>query len=438
MKKVYYQLKMYQKSPLRVSSGDNEFTDNDLMLDGRGCPFIPGSSVAGVLRELCRTRIPSLSDKDIRTLFGYIEDGKISGSHVLISDAVGPKEASCADYFITVRDGIRLDEWGITIPEHKYDFQTVETKMPYYSVLEWTGDEDSYQEEIVKGLELLMKVIASDGISFGARTTRGYGNMLATVKKKTFEFPAKREEWLKFDALDEESFVDADHVEGEVLQDDFIKIHADIEIEGSFSVRVSTARAESLPDGSIPDSIPLYTSQTAGDSERHPVIPGTSWAGVFRHHMQALLRQTGILEKKGQYAAELNKIFGIGEKKGEYTRSAICFGESVIRDGSPYSLTRNAVDRFTQAPRNKALFTDQFWQGGNGELNITIEKKKINKLQAQLLAISLIDLDMGLLSFGAGAETGHGRCRLTSMKVNGTDKIQRVRGRDSHFLEEAL
>ena len=85
MKKVYYQLKMYQKSPLRVSSGDNEFTDSDLMLDGRGCPFIPGSSVAGVLRELCRTRIPSLSDKDIRTLFGYIEDGKIVKADVSIA-----------------------------------------------------------------------------------------------------------------------------------------------------------------------------------------------------------------------------------------------------------------------------------------------------------------------------------------------------------------
>ena len=61
MKKVYYQLKMYQKSPLRIGSGENEITDSDLMIDGKGCPFIPGSSVAGVLRNLCMNTIPTLS-----------------------------------------------------------------------------------------------------------------------------------------------------------------------------------------------------------------------------------------------------------------------------------------------------------------------------------------------------------------------------------------
>ena len=63
MKKVYYQLKMIQKSPLRVGNGDAEVTDSDLMLDGRGFPFIPGSSIAGVLREQYG-KVLSASKKD--------------------------------------------------------------------------------------------------------------------------------------------------------------------------------------------------------------------------------------------------------------------------------------------------------------------------------------------------------------------------------------
>ena len=147
MKKVYYQLKLYQKSPLRISSGDNETTDSDLMLDGRGCPFIPGSSVAGVLRDLCMNAVRSLSEAEVDQLFGYISGETLAESHVLVSDAVGPATASAADYKITIRDGIRLDEWGITVRGNKYDFQVAETELPYYSVLEWTGSDEEYQKE---------------------------------------------------------------------------------------------------------------------------------------------------------------------------------------------------------------------------------------------------------------------------------------------------
>ena len=51
LKKVYYQLKLSQISPLRIGNGENDISDNDLMCDSRGIPFIPGSSMAGVLRE---------------------------------------------------------------------------------------------------------------------------------------------------------------------------------------------------------------------------------------------------------------------------------------------------------------------------------------------------------------------------------------------------
>ena len=141
MKKVYYQLKMYQKSPLRISSGGNEVTDSDLMIDGRGCPFIPGSSIEGVLRDLYLNTIPSISEADADQLFGYISGETLSESHVIVSDGTGPKGADPSDYMITVRDGIHLDEWGITVPGNKYDFQVTETAKPYYSVLEWTGEE---------------------------------------------------------------------------------------------------------------------------------------------------------------------------------------------------------------------------------------------------------------------------------------------------------
>ncbi len=48
--KLYYRCRFTQLSPLRLSGGKNDRTDNDLMLDSRGLPMIPGSALAGVLR----------------------------------------------------------------------------------------------------------------------------------------------------------------------------------------------------------------------------------------------------------------------------------------------------------------------------------------------------------------------------------------------------
>lgn len=431
MKKVYYQLEMHQKSPLRVGSGDGEITDSDLMLDGRGCPFIPGSSVAGVLRDLYAKRVSSTEDA-VKILFGYIEGETLSDSHVMVSDAIGPDHAVPSDYFVTVRDGIKLDEWGIIESKKKYDFQVAETKQPYYSVVEWTGNEATYQTEIVYGLDRLMKMIVSDGISFGARTTRGYGRMSVTAKKKVFEFPKDIEDWLNFDPLVEGSFKNERSIEAELLDDGVTKIHIDIEIKGSFSVRVNTARAERLEDGSVPDSVPL------SNFEDKPVIPGTSWAGVFRHHMLAVLRQVGLGSNCGNQVTELNHLFGVNEDESQHTRSSISFGETKITGGAPYSITRNAVERFTQAPKNTALFTNQFWQGGKGRLDISIQKRKLDKLQAQLLAIALIDLDIGLLTFGGADGTGHGCCEISRIIVNGIDVTDQLKKQDSHFLEEFI
>ena len=63
--KTYYKCELKQSAPLRISNGDNVITDSDLMLDGRGLPQIPGTSIAGVLRSM-------LSENEAASLFGKI------------------------------------------------------------------------------------------------------------------------------------------------------------------------------------------------------------------------------------------------------------------------------------------------------------------------------------------------------------------------------
>ena len=99
--KLYYLCRFTQLSPLRLSGGKNDRTDNDLMLDSRGLPMIPGSALAGVLRS----RLPR---EDADLLFGKNTVGNdLTVSAVLVGDAALPAGAKVR---FTHRDGVGLDE----------------------------------------------------------------------------------------------------------------------------------------------------------------------------------------------------------------------------------------------------------------------------------------------------------------------------------------
>ena len=70
------------KTPLCISSGEKDLKSDSLCIkDANGLPYIPGTSIAGVLRSLC------LDKNKSESVFGfnYKEGGE--GSRIIISDA---------------------------------------------------------------------------------------------------------------------------------------------------------------------------------------------------------------------------------------------------------------------------------------------------------------------------------------------------------------
>lgn len=438
MKKVYYQLKLTQQAPLRIGNGDNEITDSDLMLDGRGIPFVPGSSVAGVLRDMYERRL----GRDSKGLFGNVTGSDISDSRVIVSDAVGPENVSVNRYVISERDGVGLDDWGVTIKGAKYNFQVVETDIPYVCILEWSGDDTFYAEDVTNGLDSLARLVIKDGISFGARTTRGYGHMAVVVKKKVFNYnsAADIENWLEFDPFDSDAFSDAEELEctERVVKDTETVIELHLHFLGGFSVRVRTFRNEPEEDGSLPDSVPLSSQiHKENDKDYNPVIPGTAWAGVFRHHMQDLLREIPGEFDRGAEAEKIDLLFGKSRNDGEHRQSSIWFNETEIIAGKYYSTTRNAVDRFTAAPKNTALFTEKLYRGGKGILKIRVEKNILDRpeynLQKQLLLGTLLDINLGLAAVGGTNNIGHGLAEIEELSVDGIKRFDNTNGKELHL-----
>ena len=399
--KTYYKCELTQSAPLRISNGDNVITDSDLMLDGRGLPQIPGTSIAGVLRSM-------LSENEAASLFGKIitNDAERCSveSRVIISPAVLPDGAVV---HITNRHGVGIGDDGTALDKSKYDFQVAETTGIYSCILEISHEKEDTAADI---LEKLMMRVAADGISFGARTTRGYGHMKAVIYKRTFDFADEKkndiDKWLKFDPFDERSFSGSDVLkpQADVVGADALIINANLKMTGSFIVRVNSSKVGEA------DYAPLMGCM---DKERTPVIPGTSWAGTFRHHMKKLALQAGACD----LTKKIDEMFGY-VPDGKYKRSNISFFETRIKGGGELQVTRNALDRFTMAPKKSALFTSIIWSGGEGTLTIRIKAMPDDDMM-QIFYAALLDLNNGLLTFGGESSIGYGRANITELRING-------------------
>ncbi len=408
----YYQLEFIQRSPLRIGAGFGEDTDSDVIQDRRGMPFLPGSSLAGLLRS-------EFEPDTAEQLFGYVKsDGKTRESRVLISDATLPGDAAVR---IATRDGVGLNERKTAVPGANYDFQTAESDKPYRAVLELT--DGAFAPALKTALERWIAL----GVSVGARTTRGYGQMEVSVRDRSFSLPEDLEAWMAFEPFDTGAFSDClPWKKTDAREAGIDLLRASLRIKGTFSVRNNTSDLVQPGNAVAPDTVPME------NWSGNPVIPGTSWAGAFLHRMRSM---AGDLDLGGDAKQEIDRLFGVDPEAKR--RSAIRFSETEIAGSERMLVTRTAIERFTAAPRNRALFTSEVAVGGTGELTVTIPSDTPARVKG-LLGAALFDLHLGLLGFGGENGIGRGQAEITRLTVNGTDRTEALaEGRLSALWKEA-
>ena len=94
-RKVFF-IRIQLLSPLNVSSGEDEWTDADVLRDGKGNPFVAGTSLAGAMRAYLE------KEKNSPCFMGYSgknEIGKMSS--LFISDLNFEEKVN-----LGVRDGV--------------------------------------------------------------------------------------------------------------------------------------------------------------------------------------------------------------------------------------------------------------------------------------------------------------------------------------------
>nr|WP_315051482.1 RAMP superfamily CRISPR-associated protein [uncultured Lachnoanaerobaculum sp.] len=408
LKKQYLKIEFTLLSPLSIGNGKNEKTDQDIVLNSRGIPYIPGSAVAGVFRDACKK---VMGDEWTQRYFGSIRDNvndngndngnkEITESQFRVYDAYIQSE----EYFVSRRDGVALDDYKYGIPGAKFDREILESGIIFRTFIERDIDTNESEED---AFNKLAEVLHNIPIFFGSKISRGYGRVgNFKIFKKEFSFNTNQgSSWLDFDMYKDNCWKKS----LEISKSDKVflentKITLELALQGGISIRQYTTEIKEGVE-QVPDMKQLIIRQKneTGNIEEVPVIPGTTWAGAIGHRMKL-------------FYPNVSKYFGKGGEDGKM-RSKIFFSESQIKDAVCKVISRNAIDRFTGSTVDGALFTEQIYYGGTTVLEIYFDLyKEIDLDFIKSLAVALSDLHEGLLAIGGGTSIGRGIFKVT--KVN--------------------
>lgn len=390
-------------SPLIIRAGVyndilNDTVDDIVVTYHDGQPFIPGTSLAGVLRQTIQD---ILSDAD-NVLFGSIDEHKGMQSALQIND-IPLKNTN-----ISVRDGICIDDvLGVTKDGAKYDFEVIESGA--YGTLRIDCVVRECHQNQVDIIEEALKILANllkNGISIGARTVNGFGRIASediSLEHYDFTKPESVQDWL------------------------LRKSGATITIPEAPMV----AKRDLIIDMDcyLEDTILIKSIFEAGweDKSLTLFIPGTSVKGVLRHQCAR------ILNVLGRGATMTDKLFGYSNDKtkksykGRVLVNEVYFGTTYTQEEQH----RIRVDRFTGGVMNGALFTDYPLRNKKGEkltFPLHIRIKDCTDSEAGLAMLLVKDLMTGQVTMGANRTIGCGRIRGNSVTIRYNDESYVIDG----------
>lgn len=399
IKRTYIQIKGELASPLLIGSGENMQADMDVIRDHSGHPFIPGTACAGAFRQwLVETE---KDDERISSLFGANKNSDdFSQSRLFISDTV------LTNWGVTVRDHVHLED-KVVKDTGKFDVEVVETGAQFTMNLECIERESSKGNHDEQLIYSFIGGLATGKLKLGGKTSRGYGKVTITeVTKKVFDYATDDviQEWLNWDL----SKGNMDVVERNLYEKGSLMIRT---LVVPLKVKQTLLIRDYKTDGDLD-----YTYLT---SNGHPVIPGTTWAGAFRQRLQDILKTLAV--ESARQTEIISELFGSKKEQEQGMPSLLQFEESTVQNYTPLTRTRNAIDRFSGATIDGALFTGESVCKGDTKLVIRWRKndRVSDEVVQGILYWLLQDLHHGFLAIGGESSIGRGVFELKDEYILG-------------------
>ena len=393
VEKIQMSGRLVVQSPLCIGSGqDDGITDSLVLKDKQGKAFIPGTSLAGVLRDIVYSHDSNLADM----LFGELSTKRqsmINIDDVLLENSI-----------YTVRDGVRIDSITNTAEDTgKFDYEVVERGAAgNFSATITIRKNDTEDKEAVEQLAAALADQLMYGISLGAHTAKGFGEVKGSqIKVATYDFsqPDSLGAWLL----------------GEMSQADIYAAAAKpLVADEDFYAEIDLALKTSLLVGAEPDAFEAGSGDGDGkvqkvmlSSKGDYVIPGTSVKGVIRKQAEHICRAVGRYEDDF-----LGSLMGYSKSDKAKQRSRLRTYEVYLREGvEAVNQSHVRIDRFTGGHIGSGLYTNKpVWQQKADEKTMTMRFaiSGCSAAEAGLMLLILKDIWTGQLAFGGDKAGGSG------------------------------
>lgn len=410
--KIVAQGELVLDAPLLIGSGGSDDSEDQkdihVLRNKAGIPYIPGTSLAGVLRDFIEADNPKIGE----LLFGTSRESENGNSEMQSAICFYDVKLSNAD--VIVRDGVSIDAvTGVAMAHHKFDYEAVDSGAHGILQIEITlrGIHAEIKESVNAALARLRDRLLG-GFYLGAHTTKGLGRVHLkdlTIDYYDFTKPHDVLSWLKPKRGQAEQHHEyKGNTEKRVYAANDFVVDAEFALAHSLIVRDydKTAR-DGAASGETSISAIMKT-----DSRGNYIIPGTSLKGVLRHRAEYILNKLGkdikLVELMMGPSPETMKLNPNEAKR----RSRFRVDETAIMAGVvSKEQSRNRIDRFTGGTIDTALFTTKpIWQEKQAEpvMQLHFEVTQADKWEAGLALLLLKDIWLGRIAIGGEKSIGRG------------------------------
>ncbi|MGH3285785.1 MAG: RAMP superfamily CRISPR-associated protein [Streptosporangiaceae bacterium] len=394
-----------------------------LDLDPQGRVQLPGTSLAGALREMVRG---ARGAQTAEAWFGPLLD---EGAAARVSRIWVLGSRRLDDAAAEVLASTRISrERGAAASNTFRQEEVLPAGAQFEAFLRW-DDADAAQVADLAALIAAWRPLVGRGV------TRGRGRCaVQDVRHGTLGLhdPGDLLRWLTLsgpglvrDVATEQVSVDSTGPDPDLL------FRVPVSITGPW--RIGTG--EKPPKGSR-EPIPLR--RLGGQ----PVVPGSAMKGLLRSRAEFILRSVGVTPAPcADKPCDSEKCwtcrvfgYGGGQDSGERAvgaRAAVRVADAVVADPVPAQRTHVAIDRFTGGALDGALYTMQVLEAGSFPLAVerlpgVVDDELARQVRA-VLRLVLEDLNDGIIGMGGGTARGYGSVRVEFDAASGLPTLAEAR-----------
>lgn len=440
------------KTPLAVGAGERDFfTDALVATDVNGMPYIPASSIAGVVRSM-------VSHEETLQIFGkqgarskdckgseiIFTEAKILDANGKVVDGLHPEHIQSdsllrAFQVLPIRQHVRLTDKGATEKMGKFDEQVVFPGARFCFELEMVSDgtNNALFQEVINRFQM-------HTFRIGGGTRKGFGE-IEVVKAYTRTLDLRQAEDLNlyldksselaapWSGWEEAQFNDASsdskwvEYQLQLTPEDFFLFSSGFGDEDADISPVKTSKVEWNKDskGALVDNLTL--------------VPATSLKGAISHRLAYHWNKlSGTFIKTGQSGEDVTSavrannfavrtLFGFEDGKTKVQkRGNVILSDMILTPSFDDKIMNHVtIDRFTGGAIEGHLFSEKVTcgRGVSVELSIWVLQEALQVSNDKGVMVkdafehTLNDICRGLLPLGGGVNRGNGAF-TGSFKVN--------------------